>query len=154
MSERATKRSWRIFNTLNIGWCLFAGYNLTAPQGVFYRADTDFQYLVLIILVVTTFFSFSLFPPFQGATLRYPSWDRSPFDWNRDPLQALFVATVSFFAMALASTYGLSTPEEPGLWTAAALWCFAAGLLLGQIVGYAVFRKRIVKASDRTEISE
>jgi hypothetical protein len=77
------------------------------------------------------------------TTLYRPSWNRSPLQFWKDPLQLLFVATVVSGAALVGSALRLSGAGWDGFWMFVFYCALVAGLLLARVVTYRVFLHRI-----------
>ena len=91
------------------------------------------------VFVVFSLGAFLTFLPFTfgEGVLRRPGLDRSPLTWGRDPLQALAFTTLAMLGIALGAWFHISGSGDVGFWMVASLWCLFAGLVFGQIIGYA-----------------
>lgn len=133
---------WAIVNALLVLSSFLGGYRSMAPEKLV-SAHGDI-YMCAVILVVMPWFPLLIMNVAKSDRFRKPSWDRFPLNWWRDPLQALFVSTCCVFALALGGTLRVSGSGNEGVATVLSFWCIAIALSLGQWMGYAIYRDRIV----------
>ncbi|HUJ33132.1 MAG TPA: hypothetical protein VLY23_17760 [Candidatus Acidoferrum sp.] len=144
---------WRIVNTGLVTIGLWDGYRTTASETL--RRTNPDPILCGILLIIIPLFALGtvyyskyrwdqenkiLARPF---TLRKPSWSRNPINWWGDPLQSLFISMCYMGAMAIGASLRHPEISSVGFWTFGVYFCFAIGLLVGQLLAYRVFRERI-----------
>jgi hypothetical protein len=132
--DRLTKkRMWIAVNTAFVLLSFSTGYVETAPERLS-QMNPD------IWACVSAFVVFAIFPVAsvyfaKDCRLISPSWNRSPFSWNGDPLQAIFVTTWCVLGLFLGSLFR-STAQLSGFWLAASFGSIFLGMLLGQLIVY------------------
>ncbi len=145
MSTRTTKSIWGLVNTVLVVVAFWTGYNEISPENL--RGTNPDQYLCLSLLLAMPLGVVLLvcFP--RRETLERPSWGRTPLFLGRDPLQGVFLTTVTVFGYALGSSLGISGAGAIGRWTVAIWWSTFVGLVLGQVIVYIVYRGRITRTA-------
>lgn len=138
---------WKIINIATVALSLWGGYASLDPKRL---AHTNPDIILcLIILVVIPFFSIGTVwysvKECKCDSLRTPSWDRNPYNWWYDPLQALFMMRWIMFGMALGSLIRIPTYGSIGFWTLGVYFCCAAGTAIGQFFVYKIYRDRIIR---------
>lgn len=87
----------------------------------------------------------------KTAPLSRPSWNRNPFNWWGDPLQALFVYTCAMVAVTVGSVVQQPSYGSVGFWTLGVYCSIVIGLVAGQILVYRIYRQNIAsKIGERT----
>jgi hypothetical protein len=133
--------SWKIVIIAGCLLAVAAGYaegGKMPPVGGY----TDF-FLYGSLVVVMAFFAVGTVHLARRNELRRPTWNRSPLDWSNDPLQALFATTCWMGSMAGGA---LMLTLSAGNVRSSAFWIFgsvAAGLVVGQVIAYRLFRHRL-----------
>jgi amino acid transporter len=127
------KGIWIAVNTASILLSFWTGYVETAPERLV-QMNPD------IWACVSAFVVFAILPIAsvcfaKGCRLIRPSWSRSPFKWDEDPLQAIFVTTCCALGLFLGSLFR-SIAQLSGFWLAASFGSIFLGMLLGQLVVY------------------
>jgi hypothetical protein len=148
VSAIAMKHFWVVLNSVLIALALRGGYASLTPDRL-RHANLD-PVLCSIILVITPLFvvctvTYSI-QRWKSVPLPRPSLNRNPLKWHRDPLQALFISTSIFAAMAIGSAVRQPTFGSVGFWMLGVYVCFAIGLLVGQILVYRIYRQRIASS--------
>lgn len=147
------KYLWQIVNTALIILGLWDGYKTMASETL--RRTNPDPILCGIVLVIMPLFALGtvyyskyrwdqenkiLARPFK---LRKPSWNRNPINWWGDPLQSLFISMCFMGAMAIGASARHPEFGSVGFWTVGVYFCFAIGLLGGQLLAYGIFQERI-----------
>jgi hypothetical protein len=137
---------WRTINIAIILSSPFAGYRDMAPDRLAHT-NPD-KYFCTAILITMPFFVLGAlwFATSRCDEFRAPSLDRFPINWWYDPLQALFISTLTTFGWAIGSQLRIAGTGTLGFWTVAFHWCVFVGLLVGQLIGYPLFYRRITRA--------
>ncbi len=105
------------------------------------QADLSFSFFALLLLIIPLFVLGSI----SGCPLlTKPSFNRFASSWTSDPLQKLFIATICFFSSFVGSCFRLLWQGSAGIQVAGMYAFITVGLLVGQLLGYHIFRKRIV----------
>ena len=151
------KHFWRVVNTALIGFCAWSGYWAVAPERLqdrgFIRSVVPvgpgyppIGFSCLVVALMFGIFSFLTFRRAcrQGSTFRSPSWDRNPFRELADPLQALVISLVALLAGTVAATLRFLFGPTLGLGAIIFLWSWDLSILVGALIGYAIYRPRIV----------
>jgi hypothetical protein len=143
--SRRLKFLWLIVNVAAIPLGCWTGYAEMAPERL--RGTNPDQYLCLAVIIGMPLFVVGMLWTARSrcSSFRRPSWYRNPFRWN-DPLQALFITTLAMFGWAIGCQIRISGSGSIGFWTVMTYWCIFIGLVIGQVLGYLIFRKRIVPA--------
>jgi hypothetical protein len=77
----------------------------------------------------------------KGAHFRLPSWSRRfPFFYWEDPLQAFFGYSLFAGGLFVGSLFRLPGSHRNGPWMITWHACLFVGLILAQIIGYALYR--------------
>ncbi len=71
-----------------------------------------------------------------------PKWNRCPFNWWSDPLQALFVTTWCSFGMLVGSLFRFRTSDRASMWTVMAYVSIFVGFALGRTIVNLMYPKR------------
>ncbi len=137
------KYVWLAVNTGFIILAFWTGYGEMAPEKL--RGTNPDQFLCLAVLIMIPVFVLGTLWTSRSRcpSFRRPSWDRNPLRWWTDPLQALFVTTLIMLAWAIGCQLHISGSGTIGFWTVAVYWCIFLGLVIGQVLGYIIFRRRI-----------
>jgi len=138
------KHFWVVLNSVLIALALRGGYASLTPDRL--RHANPGPVLCLIILLITPLFvvltvTYSI-QRWKSDPLPRPSLNRNPLSWRRDPLQALFISTSILAAMAIGSAIRQPTFGSVAFWMLGVYFCFAIGLLVGQILVYRIYRQR------------
>jgi hypothetical protein len=134
---------WRTINIAIILSSPLAGYRDMAPDR-WAHTNPDKYFCAVILITMPLFVLGALwFATSRCDEFRVPSFDRFPINWWYDPLQALFISTLGALGWAIGSQLHIAGTGELGYWTVAFHCCIFAGLLVGQIIGYPLFYRRI-----------
>jgi hypothetical protein len=124
----------------------WAGYASLGPDALG-GANPD-RYLCIIVLIMAAIFAIGAVSTFgaKHAELMLPSWRRFSLNWSRDPLQCLFLSTCFFGSTALGAALHLGGTTSTGFWRFMTFVCVVIGLVVGQLIAYAIHRDRLTKA--------
>jgi amino acid transporter len=139
------KRMWIAVNTALVLLSLVTGYGETAPDRLSHK-NPDIV-ACAVVFVMATIFAVASVNLAKDCSLIQPSWSRSPFRWDRDPLQALFVSTWCALGLFLGSL-SRYTMQYSGFWVAAAFGSIFIGLLLGQTIVFCRYRHEIQRSKS------
>ena len=140
---------WNIVNTVLVVLALPGGYNALAPEQLQNKnQDAVFCGLILLTLPLFAIGSVEYSNWWRGrrGNLARPSFHRNPLNWWGDPLQSLFIST----CIAVSTTIGslLRRPHPAigsvGFWMIGMYTSFAVGLVIGQLLIYRIYRRRII----------
>ena len=153
------KHLWRMLNLLLVVFGAWSGYWAVAPERLhdhgFIRSvvpvGPDYAPITFSTVVVSVMFGIYSFVTFRracrkGSSFRWPSWDRNPFRELSDPLQALVIPLIALLAGTVAATLRFLFGATLGFGAIVFLWSWDISILLGAIVGYVLYRPRIVVA--------
>ena len=134
---------------INIGLLLLSvwtGYGSLAADALL-GANPD-KYLCITVLIMMPIFAIGAVSTFgaKHTALTLPSWRRFSVNWSRDPLQCLFLSTCFSGGMALGAALHLPGTTITGFWMFMTFLCVFIGLVVGQVIAYAVHRERLTKA--------
>jgi hypothetical protein len=138
---------WSFLNVALLGLSAWTGYAEMAPEKLAYsNPDVIFCTVTLVATIAFSFaaVSYSISRARQ-QTLRRATWRRFSINWWHDPLQCLFLSCCFAGAMALGAAFRLPGSSVTGFWMFMFFVCLFLGLLLGQLVAYAVHHERITK---------
>jgi len=151
------KHFWRAMNVSLIVFCAWSGYWAVAPERLndhgFIRSvvpvGPNYAPISFSSAVVFVMFGISSFVAFRRACLKgssfyLPSWDRNPFREVGDPLQALVISLIGLVSGTVAATLRFLFGSSLGLGAILFLCAWDIGLLLGAVIGYVIYRPRIV----------
>jgi membrane protein YdbS with pleckstrin-like domain len=134
------KGLWTVVNSVLVLLSLAAGYAETAPETLSQKnPDIVACGVVFVMAVIVTVASVNLA---ENCCLIRPSWSRSPFRWDRDPLQAIFVTTWCTLGLFLGSLFRY-TIQCSGFWVSAAFGSIFLGLVVGQLIVFCRYRRDI-----------
>jgi hypothetical protein len=139
------KLFWAAFNVLLIGLSVLMGYYEMEPQQLS-KANPDAVFCTSVLLSAIFFSIATVAYSIHGekqSSLRRPSWRRWSIDWWHDPLQCLFSASWFTGAMVVGAALHLRGTSETGFWMFMFFASMLLGLLIGQMIAYAVYRKHI-----------
>ena len=119
-------------------WTGYAG--MVSPRVS--QAGPDFTLCVVLLIML---------PVFVVATVRFaeicrfprPTWDRFPFNWRRDPLQSLFMASVCSLGTFFGSLLRLTVSGIAAIGAVGVYGSIFFGLILGQTLVYWMYRKHL-----------
>jgi hypothetical protein len=131
---------WRVLNLASVPLGIWTGYGAMAPERL-RSTNVEWQACIAVFLGFTLFALFVFLP--RREVLHPPGLDRFPLAWGRDPLQTLCFTTLATLGMAIGAQLHISGSGDLGFWMVAAFWSMFAGLLVGQVIGYCLFRDRI-----------
>jgi hypothetical protein len=139
----------RVAPLINLAGLLLSigtGYGSLAPDAL-HGANPD-KYLCITVLVMACIFAIGGVATFgaKHTALTLPSWRRFSINWSRDPLQCLFLSTCFTGGMALGAALHLPGTTSTGFWRFMTFVCVFVGLIVGQIIAYAIHRERLTKA--------
>jgi len=147
LGSPAKARVWQVVNTLSVIASLYAGWAVMQAEAL-RGTNLDAIFCGIIFAVMLLFplgaVSYSIFGAKQ-ETLRRPSWSRSSLDWWHDPLQCLLLSSCFVGGMSVGAVFHLKGTTAAGFWMFMAFCGMFAGLVIGQLIVYAVFRDRIVE---------
>jgi hypothetical protein len=138
---------WSLLNVALLGLSAWTGYAEMAPEKLAHsNPDVIFCTVTLVGTIAFSFaaVSYSISRARQ-QTLRRATWRRFSINWWHDPLQCLFLSCCFAGAMALGAAFRLPGSSVTGFWMFMFFVCLFLGLLLGQLVAYAVHHERITK---------
>lgn len=136
-----SSRVWLAFNILLIPLSVWTGYaGMVSPRVS--QAGPDFTLCVVLLIML---------PVFVVATVRFaeicrfprPTWDRFPFNWRRDPLQSLFMASVCSLGTFFGSLLRLTVSGIAAIGAVGVYGSIFFGLILGQTLVYWMYRKHL-----------
>jgi hypothetical protein len=138
------KLFWFVVNIATIPLGLWTGYGAMAPENL--RGTNPDQFLCLAVLVVMPFFVLGTLwlSRAKYSSFHKPSFYRNPLRWDSDPLQALFITTLGTFGLAIGSQIRIAGSGSVGFWMVMVFWSILVGLVIGQALGYWIFRRHIV----------
>jgi hypothetical protein len=137
-------RAGPVINLASLLFCVWAGYRSLDTDAL--RGTNPNGYLALAVLILMPVFVLGAIW-FSGArTLRRPSWRRFSINWWGDPLQCLFLSTWFIGAGTLGAALHLLHTSRAGFWNFMTCLCILIGLILGQVIAYAIFHRRISRA--------
>jgi hypothetical protein len=131
---------WFVVNILLIPLSIWTGYT-EIPLTRVSQNSPDFT-LEIVILIMLPLFVIAVLRLAEVRRFRKPTWDRFPLNWGRDPLQALFIASVSSLGALFGSLLRLTISGPVALNVVSLYASIFFGLMIGQILGYLMFRKR------------
>jgi hypothetical protein len=142
---RSMGRVWAALNIALVGLSVWTGYSEMDPERLAH-ANPDVVFCSLTFATMSLcslgIVSYSIHGAKQ-ATLRRPSWRRFSIDWWHDPLQCLLLSCFFTGAMAVGAAFRLPGTSRVGFWMFMFLVSLFAGLVIGQLAVYAVYRERI-----------
>lgn len=100
----------------------------------------------IVVLLLMLSFAFGAMFYFRNGRLTRPSIGRLPLSFSRDPLQLLFIFSLCLLGMLLGGCFRIDTVGTAGHWRVAVYASAFMGLLIGQALGYAMFRKHISRS--------
>jgi hypothetical protein len=139
------KNIWYVANTGLVALACSDGWVSMAPERLS-RTNPDPILCVIILIILPLFALWSVhfsIRHWKHESLARPSFDRNPFNWRHDPLQSLFISSCVTAAMAIGSALRRPSIGSVGFWTFGAYSCSAIGLLIGQVLVYRIYKKRI-----------
>jgi hypothetical protein len=140
------KYLWIAVNTLSVPLAVWTGYSRTAPAKLVH-ANPDAIFCLVTLLIMPLFVLGTLWQAARHCDVfRRPSFRRFPLNLWYDPLEFFFVGTFTTVAMAIGATLHWPRPGSVGYWMTLFFWCIFAGWIVGQLIGYTVFRDRIARA--------
>ncbi|HEY2547662.1 MAG TPA: hypothetical protein VGI46_16440 [Candidatus Acidoferrum sp.] len=142
------KNIWYIVNIGLVALALRGGYVSTAPERL-RHSNPDAISCGIILLISPLFALWSVnysMRRWHHETLRRPSLSRNPLNWWHDPLESLFISTCVFAAGAIGGAARRPLVDSVGFWMVGVQVCFAAGLSIGQLLIYRMYRKQIIPA--------
>jgi len=129
-----------------IALAVWTGYLRTAPEKLAH-ANPDALFCLVTLITMPLFVVGTLWQATKRCdSLRRASFVRFPLNLWYDPLEFFFVGTFTTLAMAIGATLRLPASGTVGYWMSAFFWCIFAGWIIGQLVGYAIYRDRITSA--------
>ena len=135
----------RVLNSALILGSAWAGYSSMSPENLRHmNLDLTFCLLALAAAPFAVFASISY--SINGAKqemLRRPNFNRFTLNWWHDPLQCLYLTTLSVAAGTVGCAMRLFGTSSTGVWTFLSSFCFAVGLLVGQYFAYRVYHARL-----------
>lgn len=138
---------WKIINIATVAFSLWGGYATLDPKRLAHT-NPDFILCLIILGVIPLFSIGTVYYSVKECkcdSLRTPSWDRNPYNWWYDPLQALFMMRWIMSGMALGSMIRLPTYGSIGFSTFGVYFCTAVGATIGQFFVYRIFHSRITR---------
>jgi len=133
-------RIWLVFNVILTALSVWTGYAEMSPA-MGERSNADLIFCVAIIVSIPVFAICTVH--FSTVhDLRKPSWDRFPLNWWGDPLQTLFISTLSALGLVVGSLFRFGTSGIIEVQLAATYVSILVGLVIGQMIVYAVYRSR------------
>jgi len=122
------------------------GYASLDPDAL--RGANPDKYLCITVLIMAPIFAIGAVSTFgaKHTALTLPSWRRFSLRWSRDPLQCLFLSTCFSGGMALGAALHLRSTTSTGFWLFMTFLCVFIGLIVGQVIAYAIHRERLTKA--------
>jgi hypothetical protein len=131
-------RLWLILNGALIG----AGFWMGREEIAGLQRNSPAALCVSIILG-SCIFAVSTVAVSRATIFKRPTWNRFPLSWGSDPLQCLFISTCCTLAALAGSVLRFETFTPGRFWTAGVFCSLLAGLILGQVVVYLIYRSRI-----------
>jgi len=145
------KHIWPFLNVGAIVLAVWTGYSRTAPERLLH-ANPDALFCLVTLVTMSLFVVGTIWlATKRGGSLRRPSFNRFPLNFWYDPLEFLFVGTFTTLAIAIGATLRLPEGGTVGYWMTAFYWCIFAGWIIGQLIGYAIYRDRITPAQPIDE---
>jgi hypothetical protein len=151
------KHFWRAVNIAFVGFCAWSGYWGVAPERAYDRGFPrsvvpvgpgypPISFSCVVIFLMFGFYSFVTFRNacLQGSAFRLPSLDRNPFRPLSDPLQALVIPLTAMLAATVVAAVRFLFGSSLGLGAIAFLCSWDIGAIVGALIGYAIYRPRIV----------
>jgi len=139
------KYFWILLNSTLVAWSAWGGYKSMTPEAL-RHTNPDPAACLSILLIMPVFSLLTVgysIKRWKVDRFSRPTWNRNPFDWWGDPLEALFFSTCSTAAAAIGSAIQRPAFGSVGFWTLGVYTSFAIGLSVGQILVYRVYRQRI-----------
>ena len=148
------KHFWRAVNIGFVAFCAWSGYWGVAPERAYDHRSVvpvgpgyaPISFSCVVIFLMCGIYSFVTFRNacLQGSTFRLPSLDRNPFRPLSDPLQALVIPLTALLAATVVATVRFLFGSSLGLGAIVFLCSWDIGILVGALIGYAIYRPRIV----------
>ena len=127
--------------------CRLDGILANGPRKRLLHANPDAVFCLVTLVTMSLFVVGTIWlATKRGGSLRRPSFNRFPLNFWYDPLEFLFVGTFTTLAMAIGATLRLPAGGTVGYWMTAFYWCIFGGWIIGQLIGYAIYRERIAPA--------
>jgi hypothetical protein len=101
----------------------------------------------ITVFVMAAIFAVGSVSVAKDRRLMWPSWSRSPFRWNGDPLQAIFISSCCMLGVFLGSLFRYSV-QSSGFWVAASFGSIFFGLLLGQLIVFCRYYHEIQRSES------
>jgi hypothetical protein len=120
-------------------WTGYASLEPDALRGM--NPDKCLCITVLIMMPIFAVGSVWIFGA-KHTVLALPSWQRFSINWSRDPLQCLFLTACFIGGMALGAALHLPGTTSTGFWMFMTFLCMFIGLVVGQVIAYAVHLAR------------
>ena len=148
--HRSSRLVWKIVNTAILLLSTWSGYAALSPAKL-KGTNPD------LVLCIAAFIGIAMFaiaaPHFATvATFRKPQWGRFFLSWWRDPMQTLFMTTCFWAAWVVGSAARFFSPDlradKTAMWTVLTYAAILAGLVIGQVIAYPVYRNRIESAAQ------
>jgi hypothetical protein len=136
-------KKWRLLNTGLILFYLFSGPTMVSQCARPHLREDWFA--CPLLAVGGLLFALGSVWYSRAETFIRPNWDRNPFDWRYDPLQALFIMTWGVTGWAVGGSFELLSVGDNGLLTVAMLFSTALGFFLGRLLVYRLFRERFTE---------
>jgi hypothetical protein len=138
---------WLVLNIVLLGLSVWTGYGEMAPDLLSRKnPDAIFCTIAFVAMIGASFAAVAYSISGAGQqTLRRPSLSRFSIDWWHDPLQCLFLSCAFTGGMALGAAIRLPGTSTTGFWEFMFFLCLFAGLLIGQLGVYLVYRERIAE---------
>lgn len=135
------RRIWLVLNVILIAISVWTGY-VEMSSSVGRRSDADLIFCAAIIILIPVF-AIGAAHLSQTHNLRKPTLDRFPLNWWGDPLQALFIGTLSTLGLVIGSLFRFCQSGMLAVQTIAVYASMFVGLILGQRIVYLLYRSRI-----------
>jgi hypothetical protein len=132
---------WRAVNILLILYSPITGYSMMSPTSL-ERTNPGAVYCAAILFIMPLFVLGTLAVS-RVDEFRKPSWDRFPLRLWSDPLQFFFIGTWASLGIVLGSLLRLHGSGSVGFWTLLSHCSIFLGLIVGQALGYWLYRNRI-----------
>jgi hypothetical protein len=146
-SESFRRMLWGIVNAIFL--LLFAWLGYTGLVAERLRGTNPDLFFCIVAFVAISLITVGRLHFAKAAIFRKPSWGRFPLNWSTDPLQAILISTCWWTGFVIGNVYRLLTSnlgaDKTVLWTVLFYVSVLAGLVVGQVIVYALYKDRIEK---------
>jgi protein-S-isoprenylcysteine O-methyltransferase Ste14 len=140
------KNNWRIINTALVVLSALSGY---WKIGKWTRPPQKEDWIACPLIVIgALLFSFVMVWYRREEKMQRPLWTRSPWNWADDPLQSLYITTWICCSWTIGCGLHLWAIGSRGLLTVAMFFSLLIGLLLGQLLIYKIYSRRITEKRE------